>query len=162
MSTKKSSLVGKDLAEIIQSHPFFSDLGKKNLNLVCGCAKNVRFKKNEFMLRTGEPANEFYLVRNGRIALEINIPGRPGYTFETVKEDEIVGVSWLVSPYRWSYDARVIDEVRAISIDARCLRAKCEEDNKFGYEMMTRFIPILVQRLERNRIQLLDLYSHNE
>ncbi|NNE39276.1 MAG: Crp/Fnr family transcriptional regulator, partial [Gammaproteobacteria bacterium] len=53
------------------------------------------------------------------------------------------------------------DDVRAISIDARCLRGKCEEDNKFGYEMMTRFVPILVERLGQTRIQLLDIYSHN-
>lgn len=147
------------LARIVGEHPFFAGLAPDYRDLVCGCAKNVRFGAGDYILREGEPADELYLIRDGRAALEINVPGRVAVTFQTVGPGEIVGVSWLVPPYRWSYDARAVEPVRAISLDAACLRRKCDKDPALGYEMMTRFVPVLVQRLQATRLQLLDVYG---
>ena len=80
------------------------------------------------------PADEFYLIRHGRVALEMTAPGRAAVTFQTVPEGDMVGVSWLIPPYRWAYDARAVDLVRAIGIDAKCLRQKCESDHDLGYD----------------------------
>jgi hypothetical protein len=49
--------------------------------------------------------------------------------------------------------------VRAISIDASCLRNKCEADHDLGYEVMKRFMTILVQRLQATQLQILDVYG---
>ena len=121
------------------------------VELVVGCAKNVRFDAGKYLFREGDPADQFYLIREGRVALEIAAPGRGAVTFQTVGEGEIVGVSWLFPPYRWTYDARALELVRAIGMDATCLRDKCEADHDLGYEMMKRFVPILVQRLQATR-----------
>ena len=147
------------LERIVNEHPFLADLAAEHVHLVTGCAKNVRFEAGSYILREGDPADEFYLIREGRVALEIHAPGKREITFLTVGPGEIIGVSWLVPPYRWSYDARAIDQVRAISLDAKCLRGKCDADHSLGYEMMTRFVPILVQRLQATRLQLMDLYG---
>lgn len=149
------------LDRLVREHPFFTDLKEEHCNLVCGCAKNVRFESGEYLLREGDRADEFYLIRDGRVALEINAPGRAGITFQTVGPGEIVGVSWLVPPYRWTYDARALERVRAISLDASCLREKCDTDHDLGYEMMIRFVPVLVQRLQATRLQLLDVYGRD-
>lgn len=150
------------LAEIVREHPFFAELPGEHCDLLCGCAKNVRFEPGDYLLREGEPANAFYLVREGRAALEIHAPGRPAITFQTVGPGEIVGVSWLVAPYRWSYDAKAVERVRAIAMDAECLRGKCDADHDLGYAMMNRFVPILVQRLQATRLQILDMYGHDD
>ena len=71
----------------------------------------------------------------------------------------VVGVSWLVPPYRWTYDAKALELTRAIAMDAGCLRAKCEQDHDLGYEVMKRFVPILVERLQATRLQILDVYG---
>lgn len=149
------------LIDIIKAHPFFADLDETHCNLAGGCARNVRYKAGDYILKEGEPANEFFLIREGRVALDINAPGGKDITFQTVGPGEIVGVSWLVPPYRWSYDARALEPVRAVGVDAECLRGKCDADHDFGYEMMNRFVPVLVQRLQATRLQLLDLYGHD-
>jgi CRP/FNR family cyclic AMP-dependent transcriptional regulator len=77
----------------------------------------------------------------------------------TVNAGEIVGESWLVAPYRWIFDAQALELTRALSIDARCLREKCEEDHDLGYEMMKRFMAMLVQRLQAAQLQMLDVYG---
>lgn len=150
------------MLHILMEHPFLADLAEEHSNLICGCARNVRFAAGDYLLREGDPADEFYLIREGRVALEINVPGHPGLTFQTLDPGALVGVSWLISPYKWTYDGRALEEVRAISLDAKCLRNKCNTDHDLGYEMMNRFVPILVQRLQATRLQLLDVYGQND
>ena len=150
------------LERIVLEHPFFAELDEPHARLAAGCARNVRFEEGDYILREGGAANEFYLIRESRVALEINVPGRAAITFQTLGSGEIVGVSWLIPPYRWSYDARALERVRAISLDAECLRGKCNTDHDLGYDMMLRFVPILAQRLQATRLQLLDVYGRND
>ena len=147
------------LERIVREHPFFAGLSEPLVTLVSGCAKNVRFDAGQYLFREGESADAFYLIRHGRVALMITIPGRGTVTVHTVGEGELAGVSWLVPPYRWTYDAKAIELTRAISIDAKCLRQKCEADHDFGYDMMKRFTPVLVERLQSARLQMLDVYG---
>lgn len=147
------------LQRIIQEHPFFRGLDARFVELVCGCAKNVRFETGQYLFREGEPADEFYLIRAGHVALEIFAPGRPPVTIQTVGEGEIAGVSWLIPPYRWQFDARAVEPSRAIALDGACLRDKCESDHDLGYELMKRVMPVVVERLQAARLQLLDVYG---
>jgi len=147
------------LDRILREHKFFAGLEEDFLKLVVGCAKNVRFDAGQYMFREGGPADQFYLLREGKVALEITAPGRGAISFQTVGEGEVVGVSWLIPPYRWTYDGRAVGLVRAISLDAKCLRDKCEADHHLGYEMMKRVVPILVGRLHATRLQVLDVYG---
>ena len=147
------------LERILREHPFFADLSEEFCTLVCSCAKNVRFEAGQYLFRESEPANEFYLIRHGRVAFELHAPDRGAVTFQTLGEGEIVGVSWLIPPYRWTFDARALTLVRAIAMDATCLRQKCEADHDLGYDMMKRFMPVLIQRLQATRLQILDVYG---
>ncbi|MGC2462162.1 MAG: cyclic nucleotide-binding domain-containing protein [Steroidobacteraceae bacterium] len=147
------------LEHILTEHPFFAGFSAEHSQLVAGCARNHRYNAGEYLFRESGPANEFFLIRHGRVALEIVSPGQTPIVFETLGEGQIVGASWLVSPYRWMSDARAVALTRAIGVDAACLRDKCEADHNLGYEMMKRFLPILVQRLHATRLQLLDVYG---
>jgi CRP-like cAMP-binding protein len=148
------------LERIIREHPFFDGMPESYCDLVCGCAKNARFAAGQYLFHEGEPADWFYLIRHGRVALEISAPGRV-VTLQTVPQGEIVGVSWLIPPWRWTYDARALDDIRAIAINAACLRQKCDADHDLGYEMMKRFMPVLIQRLQATRLQILDVYGNH-
>ncbi|HLJ18959.1 MAG TPA: cyclic nucleotide-binding domain-containing protein [Stellaceae bacterium] len=147
------------LERIIGEHPFFAKMEKRFLDIVVGCAKNVRFEAGEYPFHEGQSADQFYLVRHGRLALQITSPGRGALTFQTLGEGEIVGISWLIPPYRWAYDAKALELTRAIAMDAACLRGKCEADHDLGYDMMKRFMPVLIQRLQAMRLQILDVYG---
>ena len=147
------------LERIVKEHPFFAGMQNAFCELVCGCAKNVRFEAGQYVFHEGEPADWFYLLRHGRVALQVTAPGRGAVTFQTIAEGEIDGLSWLIPPYRWTYDAKAIEPIRAIAMNASCLRQKCEADHDLGYEMMKRFMPVLIQRLQATRLQILDVYG---
>jgi CRP/FNR family cyclic AMP-dependent transcriptional regulator len=147
------------LDRIIREHRFFKDLDPKFIALVVGCAKNVRFEAGEYLFRESGAADQFYLLRHGRVALEMHSPAGGALTFQTLGEGDIVGLSWFVPPYRWAYDARALELVRAIALDAACLRGKLEQDHELGYEVMLRFVPVLIERLQGTRLQMLDVYG---
>lgn len=147
------------LERIVKEHPFFAGIAPAHADLVAGCARNHRFDAGSYLFREGEAANEFFLIRHGKVALEIVQPGKAPIVFETLGPGEIVGASWLVPPYRWMFDARAMEMTRAIGLDAACLRRKCDADHDLGYEMMQRFLPVMVKRLHATRLQILDVYG---
>lgn len=147
------------LAPIIAEHPFFKDLKPEHIELILGCASNVRFEPDHFIVREGEEASKFYLLRHGKVALEIYVPHKGAITIETLGDGDVLGWSWLFPPYKWHFDARTLEMTRAVEIDGECLRSKCEEDHSLGYELMKRFARILRERLLATRLQLMDLYS---
>jgi len=149
------------LEPVLREHPFFAGLDPGYLGVVTGCARNRRFDGDQYLFREGEAANEFFLIREGRVVLEITAPGRDPILVATLGPGEIVGASWLVPPYRWMFDARAMEPVRALGIDAACLRGKCDADHDLGYEMMKRFLPAFVKRLHGTRLQLLDVYGRS-
>lgn len=147
------------LDRLLREHPFFHDVAPDALALMAGCARNERFDAGAAILRTGTPAERFYILRHGDVAVEIAIPGRGRVPLETLHEGDVLGWSWLVPPHRWSFDARAVSLVRAVSLDAACLRAKMEEDHELGYRLLQRFVPVMAERLTAARLQMQDLYA---
>ncbi|MEO5336189.1 MAG: cyclic nucleotide-binding domain-containing protein [Magnetospirillum sp. WYHS-4] len=147
--------MGKELAE----HPFFDGMESKDRELLSGCAKNEVFDADEYVFREGEPADKFYLIRHGTVAVELHAPGHDPMVLETLRKGDIFGWSWMVQPYTWTFDVRAVELTRVISLDAKCLRGKLEKDHSLGYELFKRFIPVMAERVGAARLQLLDLYG---
>ncbi|MFL5334652.1 MAG: cyclic nucleotide-binding domain-containing protein [Geminicoccaceae bacterium] len=147
------------LERIVLAHPFFAGLDPKLGEAITGCVRNHRFDPGQYLFHEGDPANEFFLIRHGSVALEILPPGQKAVVISTEPAGSIVGTSWLAAPYQWRFDARARELTRAIGVDAKCLRGKCEADNHLGYEMMKRFLPLVAGRLDDTRMQLLDVYG---
>jgi CRP/FNR family transcriptional regulator, cyclic AMP receptor protein len=149
----------KTLDALVAESPVFAGLDQTYLELIAGCGRNSGFEAGQYLFREGDQADTFYLVRNGRVKLEILVAGRGALTVETVDAGDVVGWSWLFSPFRWHFDARALDEVRAIAFDGACLRRKCEQDHTFGYELLSRFSPVMLERLQATQMQLIDVYG---
>ena len=147
------------LEPIIAEHPFFKGFKPGHTKFIVGCASNVRFNPGEYLLRGGEQANQFFVLRQGKVAVELIGAGRKPIVIQILEGGEILGWSWLVPPYRWHFDARAIEQTRAIAFDGKCLRAKCDEDHDLGYELMKRFTAIIAKRLDAASMQLLDTYG---
>jgi len=148
------------LEPLLRGHRFFAGLEPAHLSLLAGCAANEVFPADSFLFREGEPAQTFYLIREGKVALEIAAPGRGALVVQTLGEGEVAGFSWLIEPHRWEFDGRAVDRVRAVRMDGSCLRGKCEDDPRLGYELMRRFAGLTTERLQATRLQLLDVYGH--
>jgi CRP/FNR family cyclic AMP-dependent transcriptional regulator len=154
--------VPRSLESVLADVPFFGGLDSGRLALLAGCAGNVHFAAGESIFREGEPADTFYIVRHGSVALETFVPARGPVLIETIEAGEVVGWSWLFAPYRWHLDARALTVVRATGFDGACLRQKCEDDPAVGYDLMGRFAQVLIERLQWTRLRLLDVYGNGD
>ena len=146
------------LGTLLREHPFFSGLDEPYIEFIAGCGRNVVFEPGAYLFREGDEADQVFIVRRGRVALEINAPGRGAVVLDSSEAGEVIGFSWLFPPYRWQFDGRALEPVRAVALDGLCLRGKCEEDPKLGYELMKRFASILLRRMQSARLRLIDMY----
>ena len=149
----------KDLTQLLAEQPIFSDLGNDMFALVAGCARNEHFGVDEYLFRTGESADRFFLVRRGLVALELLRTVGATLIVDTVSSGGIVGLSWLVPPFRWNLDARAVEETSAVSIDASCLRRKCDDEPRIGYVLLQRVSSTLYQRMQAARMWMADVYG---
>jgi CRP/FNR family cyclic AMP-dependent transcriptional regulator len=147
------------LEPILAEHPFIKGLEPHHVQLIVGCASNMRFDAGQFMLREGEEANQFYIIRKGKVAIEVFSPEKGPIIIDTLGDGEVLGWSWLIPPYHWRFDARAVELTRAIALDGKCLRNKCEEDHDLAYELLKRFAHLMEERLEATRLQLMDIYG---
>jgi CRP/FNR family transcriptional regulator, cyclic AMP receptor protein len=145
--------------ELLTSHRLFSGLAPAQIDFVTGCARNVAFAPGEFLFREGDPADTMYLVRRGHVSIDVHQPGHGPITIETVADGDTVGWSWIVAPYRWTFDARALDAVGSIALDAACLRDKTLQDPSFGVALLSLVAAELLRRLQATRLRLLDLYG---
>ncbi len=147
------------MEELLGGHPFFAGLDADALRLIAGCASNVLFAPGEYIFSQGQAAGRCYVIRAGRVALEVHSPTRGPLSIDTMDEGEVLGWSWLIPPYRYFGDARAVTQVRATVLDGACLRGKCEADAQLGYQLLKRVTAVMYQRLESARVRLLDLYG---
>lgn len=149
----------KKIVDILKEHSFFQGLSPEDLEFIAGCGKNVVFKEKTVIAKPGDAADLFYLICHGRVALILEHPPHKPFIFQTLGENEILGLSWLIPPYRWSISAQAVENVLAIALDGGCIRKKCEKDPALGFKLMKHLASVLVAREEAATLHLLDIYS---
>lgn len=149
----------RTIKDLVVDHDLFGDLDPAYVDLLAGCGQNVVFPAGTTIARVDDPADSFYLVRQGRVALQLPVPHRRSAVVETLEPGEVVGWSWIVPPYRWPTDVLAVEQTRAVAFDGACVRNKCEADHALGHALMRRFVGLMDAQLRASRVRLLDLYG---
>jgi CRP/FNR family transcriptional regulator, cyclic AMP receptor protein len=147
------------IEQLVDESPALQALAPEHRDTLAGCAKNCVFQPGQRIMREGDPADAFYVIREGAVAIETEVPGRGAVVMQTLHDGELLGWSWLVPPYRTAFDARSLGTTRAIALDGACLRGKCDADPALGYDLMKLVSTVFVERLKDTRLRLLDIYG---
>ncbi len=148
----------QSLARSLHEHSLVKGLLDGQVEFLSGCTKNVRVAAGRFLFREGNAADELYLVRSGKVALEVHDGPRGTVVLETIGADDTLGWAALNPPYRWSVDARAVEPTLLFVINGTCLRQKLDADHSFGYAFTKRLMNEIHERLERARLQALDIF----
>ena len=143
---------GRTIAE----HPFFQGMSVEHLDILAEGAREVQFETDEVIFQEGGPANQFYLIKRGSIALETHEPGGPALLVQKLGEGEVLGWSWLFSPFVWHFQARALEPTQAIVLNGAHLMITSERDHDFGYELMKRVAQVVIQRLHATHQHLME------
>jgi CRP-like cAMP-binding protein len=146
----------------LSQHPLFVDLSLSTVELISRYAHDVAFEPGQVILSEGGLAGALYLLQNGQVALSARSPGKGNLLVQTLGGGEVLGLSWLFPPFQWRFDAYALDFVEALAVEGPGLRASLDDDPVFGYQVLKRVAPIVLQRLQQTRLRLLDLYSDGD
>ena len=149
----------RTIDELLGDVPALRALSPEHRAVIAGCATNRVFRPGELLMAEGDPADEFFVIREGAVAIEVVVPGRGAVTVETLHGGDLLGWSWLVPPYRTAFDARSLGTTHAVALDGACLRGKCERDPALGYGLLKLLAAVFAGRLQDSRMRLLDLYG---
>src|SRR4051812_13246478 len=111
------------------THPFLRSLSPEHLALVVENAKETEFGSGEVILVEGEPANRFYLIQSGRVAIENGT--EEGDWVQPLGPGEVLGWSWLFPPFSWHSTARAIEPTKCLVLDGGHLLVTAEENAGF-------------------------------
>ncbi len=150
----------KSVAQFVREHSLFEGMDAGQVDFIAGCGQLQRSAVGNYLTRENDPADCFYLLLEGRVAIETHRPNQPAVPLLTLNANDVVGWAWLIPPYRYQFDARAVTPLRTVRLDARCIRDKCETDPTLGYELLKRLSAVMLSRLQCARIQLLDLYAN--
>ena len=154
-----AQMSAKSHQEILASHPFTSGLGPAHLDHLLSCSRDRIYATGDFLCREGEAADSFFLIWEGRASLEVHVVRHGGLRIETVHPGEVLGWSWMVAPHRWRLDARALEPVRAVVLDAPALRKHCDRDHELGFQVLKRLTQVVGHRLSRTRAQLVEMHG---
>jgi CRP/FNR family cyclic AMP-dependent transcriptional regulator len=153
---KRKTLM-KAITEVITNHAFFHGMKPEHLAVLTEGAKAAQFNAGDVLFREGAPANQFYLILSGRIALEAHAPANGTVQVQTLGPGDLFGWSWLFPPFSWHFQARAIEPMDVIILNGAHLLITAERDHDFGYELMKRVAQVVIHRLQATRKQLLAL-----
>jgi CRP-like cAMP-binding protein len=144
--------------DLIAAHPFLDGLGPEMLARLSTRATPRDFGAGARIFDEGGTADRFWLIVTGHVQLDAYVPGRGHVLIESLGAGAVLGWSWLFPPYTWHFGATAVQPSATVEFDAPGVQAICEADPTLGYDLIRRFMQVVVDRLQATRIRLLDLY----
>ena len=139
----------------IADHPFLTSFSREHVSLILEHAVEMQFEPGEVIFKENDPANRFFLIEYGKIALETHLPHDGDVVVEALTGGDVLGWSWLFPPFVWHFQARALEATNAIVIDGAHLLVLCEKDRDLGYELTKRMAQVVIHRLQATRRQWL-------
>jgi CRP/FNR family cyclic AMP-dependent transcriptional regulator len=142
-------------ASTLASQRFLNGMRADHLDALAETASEVMFPAGQRIFTDGGYVGSFWLIESGSIILDVQVPGQGPTVMGTVGIGGILGWSWLIPAYQWSFGAVCVTEVRAIQFNAEAVREHCAADQDLGDDLTRRFLPVLAGRLQFARARLI-------
>ena len=140
-------------------HAFLRGMTGHHLAILARACWVAPLRAGHRLFEEGGTANRFWLLQSGQVALDLHSPGRSGLIVETLGPGDLVGLSWLASPFQWQFGATAVQDTMTFEVNALAVRAACEDDPVLGYAVQRRVMSAALSRLQATRVRLLDLYG---
>jgi CRP/FNR family cyclic AMP-dependent transcriptional regulator len=151
----------QELVRVLQSIPWYQELDPKHFEKLLSLSSLIEVEAGQELFREGDSEDYLYVVIQGRVAIEMMIPGRGRMRIYTAEPMDVVGWS-SVTPVvrRRTAGAQAVLPSCLVRQDAVALRNLCEEDHELGYLVMRRMANVVASRLLTTRLQLLDMFAN--
>jgi CRP/FNR family cyclic AMP-dependent transcriptional regulator len=149
----------QSITDYLSAHEFFSEFSDDVLKFLCECSSTREVKKGQILFSLGEHADKFFVVRNGRISIQMPAIMGPTLEIQTLGRDQVLGWSWLIAPYQWNFQTKAEEDSELLQFDGTAILARCEQEPQFGYELLKKFAGLMSVRLNAARQKMMDEWN---
>jgi CRP/FNR family transcriptional regulator, cyclic AMP receptor protein len=144
--------------QAIEAHPFVAEFKPEQRTRLASMTKEVHFEPDQIIFHEGDDYSVFYLLVEGMVALELDVPGHL-LRVQTLYGGDVFDWSALLPHAGKHFQARALDRVTALAIEGADLLASFRSEPEFGLAFVLRLMDVVSERLRATRLQLLDMYS---
>ena len=144
--------------QVLNQHPFVAEFREEHVARLAAMAKEVHFDEDQVIFHEGDDYSVFYLLGEGMVALELEVPGQV-LRVQTLYAGDELDWSAVLSHAGKHFQARALSPVTAMAFEGDQLLASFKSDPEFGLAFMLRLMGVVSQRLRATQVQLLDMYS---
>ena len=138
--------------DFLEKVAVFKDLDDNQLASVQKLCREVEFKRGDKIFGTGETPQYLWVVLEGEVTLQWELPGRsalPETTISILKPTSTFGWSSLVPPYKYRLSAYCGTRTcKLVQVERDGLSQLFEKDATIGYKIMTRLLAIVGARFQ--------------
>lgn len=146
------------LLQVLRKHPFVAEFKPEHTERLAKLAKQVRFNAGEIIFHEGDAYSVFYLLGEGMVSLELEMPSQV-LRVQTLFAGDELDWSAVLPQSGKHFQARALAPVTALAFEGGELLASFKEDPEFGLAFMLRLMGVVSERLRATRVQLLDMYA---
>jgi len=139
--------------------PVFKGLADDYVKRLAAHAEAVEVDNGTVVFRAGDPAERFFLLVDGEVSIEIPAVAGPRLQVQRLAPVRVLGWSWLLPPFKWSFNALAETDCKLLAFDGKAVLADCDADPAYGYEVIKRFSGLMAERLDAAHKKMMEQWS---
>jgi len=143
--------------EALRKSDLFEGLSDDELAAIAKMARDEIYDVGAVIFRENEVAKNLYIVREGRVAILIDIGRGKQTVIDTICRNGSFGWSAMVPPYILTGTAKTMERTRVIVLTGQDLRELCRMNCGTCYTIMEKLATMISSRLKDTRLQLVSL-----
>jgi CRP-like cAMP-binding protein len=149
-----------ELKPTLKSIPWLMDLTSSQLQSLENISGSRFIKSGEVLFREGDNDNVLYIVSEGRLAIDILVPGHGQVCIYYAEPLDLVGWDRMTPVARQRITSVTAEQDSyLIYLNATALSELCDTDPVIGMTIMRRMSNVIASRLLSMRIKLLELLA---
>lgn len=148
------------LTTTLRHLPWFTMLSTDQLNQLASISAYYQLQPGELLFHEGDRDDALYILLEGQLAFEMEVPAHGQATYYVAEILDIVGWSSMTPIVRQRIaQARATQASLLIGFNSKLLQQLCDEDNEIGYVIYRRLANVVANRMLTMRLCLMDILA---
>ena len=119
------------------------------------------FDENEFIFRQGDKSDRLYMLREGKVLLELDVSDNITVSVSLIKPGHAFGWSAMLEEATYTVNALCSARCEVLSVRSEKLNALLEHDHSMGYILSQRLLVIMKKRYDIRTEQFIKTITHH-
>ena len=145
----------KTTLELIKEYLGKGGVSDSTLSELASFCEIKNYEANDIIYREHEVSTQLYIIHSGQVDVQYMMQNGKRKTVDTCCQGDFLVWSALVQPYQTNSIGICRAHAEVLVFDGIKLRALCEKDVHFGYQMMSLIAKVIRRRLQATRKEIL-------